>query len=147
MAGVWASRCYCSIKVSVPRTRNIMLPTMGCCTLCCISCRQAAPVCGFFLPGSDTRSCHWAVPRCTSPWDRSLPGGFLALQRGAALPLCSLRSYGNLLGTEAPQKETRGRKWMDQQNKNNECSEHLCSAFQPRSSVLYRQELSFTISM
>lgn len=78
-------------------------PTRGRHTCSGVSGQPAAPLCGFFLPGSDTRSCRWAAPRCTCPWDNSRPGGFLVLQPGAALPPCSERYDASLNRRKNPE--------------------------------------------
>lgn len=79
-------------------------PTRGWHTCSGVSGQPAAPLCGFFLLGSDTRSCRWAAPHRTCPWDNSLPGGFLVLQPGAALPPCSARSDATLNRRKNPEE-------------------------------------------
>jgi len=85
-------------------------PTRGRHTCSGVSGQRAAPLCRFFLLGSDTRSCHWAAPRCTCPWDSSLPGAFLVLQPAAALPPCSAQSDASLNGRKQPMGTSESQK-------------------------------------
>lgn len=94
----------CKATTPTQRVHGFSPPTRGWYTCSGASGQRAAPLCGSFLLGSDTRFCHWAVPHCTCPWGSSLPGGFLVLQPAAALPLCSVRSGANL-GQEKEAKE------------------------------------------